>query len=120
MEVMWREAKHPAVQHAQDAFRDAEGLDRLFHWCRSPDVPADNNAAERGLRPMVIARKVSFGSQSERGLRRREILMSVFGTLRLRTGDPIGALVKALDRLGEDPKADIVELLFGPKKAAVA
>ena len=32
---------------------------------------ADNNAAERGLRPMVIARKVSFGSQSERGLKRR-------------------------------------------------
>jgi hypothetical protein len=120
MEVMRRGARHPAVQHAQDAFRDAEGLGRLFHWCRSPDIPADNNAAERGLRPMVIARKVSFGSQSERGLKRREILMSVFGTLRLRTGDPIGALVAALDRKSEDPEADIVELLFGPKKTTVA
>ena len=120
MEVMRRGARHPAVQHAQDAFRDAEGLGRLFHWCRSPDIPADNNAAERGLRPMVIARKVSFGSQSERGLKRREILMSVFGTLRLRTSDPIGALVAALDRKSEDPEADIVELLFGPKKTTVA
>lgn len=119
MEAMRREARHPAVQHVQDAFRDAEGRDRLFHWCRSPDIPADNNAAERGLRPMVIARKVSFGSQSERGLRRREILMSVFGTLRLRTSDPIGALVAALDRKSEAPETDIVELLFGPKKTAV-
>lgn len=119
MEVMRRESRHPAVQHAQDAFRDAEGIDRLFHWCRSPDIPADNNAAERGLRPLVIARKVSFGSQSERGLKRREILMSVFGTLRLRTDDPIGALVRALDRRGEDPEADIAELLFGAKRRAV-
>ena len=114
--VMNREARHPAIQHVQDVFREADRIDRLFQWCRGPDIPADNNAAERGLRPLVIARKVSFGSQSKEGLRRREILMSVFGTLRLRTDDPIGALVEALDRKAEDPKADIVELLFGPKR----
>ena len=68
---------------------------------------------------MVIARKVSFGSQSERGLRRREILMSVFGTLHLRTDDPIGVLARALDRKSEDPEADIVELLFGAKKTSM-
>ena len=116
MRVMNGPARHPAVQHAQDVFREADRIDRLFHWCRSPDIPADNNAAERGLRPLVIARKISFGSQSEAGLKRREILMSVFGTFRLRCDDPIGALVEALNRKAENPQADIVELLFGPSR----
>lgn len=39
-------------------------------------MPAENNLAERELRPLVIARKVSFGSQSDAGARTREILMT--------------------------------------------
>jgi hypothetical protein len=38
--------------------------------------------AERELRPLVIARKVSFGSQSEASVATRETLMTVVHTLR--------------------------------------
>jgi len=49
-------------------------------------VPADNNRAERELRPLVIARKVSFGSQSDAGAQTREILMTVLHTLKKNVG----------------------------------
>ena len=38
---------------------------RFFQWVRHPEVEAENNLAVRRLRPMVIARKVCFGSQSD-------------------------------------------------------
>lgn len=40
------------------------------------------NTAERALRHPVISRKLSFGSQSERGLQFVERLLSVRATLR--------------------------------------
>ena len=42
--------------------------DRFFQWVCNPEVEAENNLAERRLRPLVIARKVCFGSQSPEGL----------------------------------------------------
>ncbi|MBI3941357.1 MAG: transposase, partial [Acidobacteria bacterium] len=39
-----------------------------------------DNRCERELRPTVIARKVSFGSQSEAGAKTREIMMSLLHT----------------------------------------
>lgn len=63
-----------AVQHIQSLFR--EKAHRMYHWTRGRHIPADNNRAERELRPLVIARKISFGSQSDKGLRTREILMA--------------------------------------------
>jgi hypothetical protein len=36
--------------------------DRLYHWAEDRRVPAEDDPAERDLRPRVIARKVSFGS----------------------------------------------------------
>jgi hypothetical protein len=103
-------AQHPAIQKIQNLFREKAG--RLYHWAEDPSVPADNNRAERELRPLVIARKVSFGSQSEAGAHTREVLMSVLHTLRKRTDDLTGAFQRALDRLAEDPKADPYKLLF--------
>ena len=67
-------AHHPGIQKIQNIFR--EQTKRLFHWTKSPKIPADNNRAERELRPLVIARKISFGSQSEAGARTRETLMT--------------------------------------------
>jgi hypothetical protein len=69
--------------------------------------------AERRLRPLVIARKISFGSQSDAGARTREILMSVLQTLRLRTDDPPSALKSCLDHLAFHPHARPFPLLFG-------
>ncbi|MDQ3134118.1 MAG: transposase, partial [Acidobacteriota bacterium] len=55
------EARHPGIRKIQDLFHDK--AERLYHWAQSRAVPAENNRAERELRPSVIARKVSFGSQ---------------------------------------------------------
>jgi transposase len=85
--IVHRQAGHPAIQKIQNIFRKHK--DRLYHWARDPSIPAENNLAERDLRPLVIARKVSFGSQSQEGARTRETLMTVLHTLKKR-GPPAG------------------------------
>lgn len=106
-------AKHPAVQNFQNIFRDKPH--RLFQWARDRRVPADNNLAERDLRPLVIARKISFGSQSVAGAHTREVLMSVLHSLQKQTPDVPARLKAALDRIAEDPKTDLFRLLFPAK-----
>ena len=85
---------------------------RLYHWARHPSIPAENNQAERALRPLVIARKISFGSQSENGARTREILMTILHTLRKRTPDVSAAFKDALDKLAEQPNLDLAKTLL--------
>jgi transposase len=92
-------AQHPGIQKIQNIFRDH--TKRLFHWSKSPDIPADNNRAERELRPLVIARKISFGSQSQAGARTREILMTVLHTLRKRQPNVTAAFEQALNRISD-------------------
>lgn len=104
-----RPAQHPAVQNIQNLFR--EKADRLYHWAEDRAVPAENNRAERQLRPLVIARKVSFGSQSASGAHTREVLMSVLHTLQKRTPDVTVALEKLLNQLAQDPQRDPYRLL---------
>ena len=48
-----------------------------------PQVPLDNNLAERVLRGPVIGRRLSFGSDSENGARFTALMYSVVGTLTL-------------------------------------
>jgi len=110
IQITNRPARHPAIQKIQNIFRDK--ADRLYHWADDRAVPADNNFAERELRPLVIARKVSFGSQSQEGARTRETLMSVLHTLKKRTPDVAGALKSALDKLAENPDLDLSKTLF--------
>ncbi len=75
---------HQAIRRIQDIFRENEG--RLHHWADNRAVPADNNLAERDLRPSVIARKVSFGSITDAGAKIRSTLSSVAGTIKKRGG----------------------------------
>ncbi len=103
-------AKHPGVQSIQTIFR--ENPHRLYHWADDRRVPADNNYSERGLRPLVISRKISFGTQSERGSATRSVLMSVLHTLRKQGHDPAARLKEALDLYARDPGADIAAFLF--------
>jgi hypothetical protein len=104
-------ASHPGVQHIQDLFR--EKSQRMYRWTLDPRIPAENNRAERELRPLVIARKVSFGSQSDAGAATREVLMSVLVTLQKRTADPLATLTAALDALAANPQTDVYRLIFG-------
>ena len=48
-----------------------------------PQVPLDNNLAERVLRGPVIGRRLSFGSDSENGARFTAMMYSVIGALSL-------------------------------------
>lgn len=106
----WNAASHPGAQQIQNIFR--ENPDRLYHWADDPQVPADNNRAERELRPLVIARKISFGSQSENGARTREVLMSVLHTLRKRGGNVTASFHRSLDALAANPALNPYDALF--------
>jgi transposase len=54
----------------------------LWNFVDHEDLDPTNNAAERALRRGVLWRKRSFGSQSERGLRFTEQILTVVTTLR--------------------------------------
>jgi transposase len=75
-------------------------------------VPCENNRAERELRPTVIARKVSFGSQAEEGARTREVLMSVLHTLKKRVKNPRQRLKEVLDKISQQSELEPSALLF--------
>jgi len=68
----------------------------LFTFLDHPEVPFDNNAAERAIRPAVIIRKNSYGNRSQRGADCQAVLMSVFRTLKQRGHDPIQTVDDAL------------------------
>jgi transposase len=108
--AMKAEARHPGVRIMQDLF--VEKAERMYQWASDRRIPADNNRAERELRPTVIARKVSFGSQSEGGAKTRETLMSVMQTLKKRVKDPIQKFRGTLDELVFNAKMDVVSYLF--------
>jgi hypothetical protein len=59
--------------------------DNLFEFVKNPDVDGTNNAAERAIRPAVIARKI--GSRSSGGAETYEILFSVLQTLHMNGQD---------------------------------
>lgn len=60
----------------------------LFQFVRLPGLAADNNLAERSLRPRVIARKISGGTRSPAGSRTRFGLDSLFETWHARGLNP--------------------------------
>jgi len=103
-------AQHLGIRQLQDIFQ--EHAERLYHWVTDRAVPPDNNRAERELRPTVIARKVSFGSQSNAGAKTREILMSVLHTLKKRRANAQAHFKWVLDQLATDPQREPFALLF--------
>ena len=103
-------ASHLAIRRIQEIFTDNEA--RLYHWARDRNIPADNNLAERDLRPTVIARKTSFGSQSDAGAKTRGVLMTVLHTLKKQGDNPGVRLKTALDALALDSSKDPFKLLF--------
>jgi len=108
--VIAQPAQHLGVRRIQDLFH--ENAARLYHWVEDRRVPADNNRAERELRPTVIARKTSFGSQSDAGAKTREILTTLVHTLAFRFPDPETHFKSVLDQLAEDPTRDPIRLMF--------
>lgn len=60
--------------------------EKYFTFLRHPGIPIDNNKAERCLRHLVIKRRTSFGSKTQRGAETTSILASVI--LSLKWNDP--------------------------------
>ena len=75
-----------------------------------PQVPMDNNPAERGLRGAVIGRRLSFGSDSEDGADFTAIMYSVLGTLSMHGIDVLRwleAWLAACAENGRNPPDDL-------------
>jgi transposase len=68
----------------------------LLTFVEFEGVPSSNNHAEREVRPAVLMRKASYGSQSEVGVETRAVLMSVCRTRKKRGLEPLDTILDAL------------------------
>ena len=74
-------------------YRDVENL---FRFITDPDIEPTNNVSEQKLRSMVLMRKISNGSRSQRGAAATALLLSIVQTLRLKKENVLLGLQKIL------------------------
>lgn len=86
----------------------------LWTFVEKQGVEPTNNHAERELRGFVLWRRRSFGTQSERGNRFAERLMSIAHTARKQGRDVLDFLVACCERVDGEP----VPSLFADAAAA--
>jgi transposase len=79
----------------------------LLTFLRCPGLEATNNAAERALRGVVIARKVWGGNRTWNGARTQGILASVLRTCRQQGQDAFALLVGLL----RSPAAQVLDIV---------
>jgi transposase len=72
--------------------------DELFQFVVRDGVSADNNLAERTIRPLVVIRKISGGTRSDKGTKTRLGLASLFGTWHVRGLNPFAECLKLLSQ----------------------
>jgi transposase len=97
MEALLQEGA--ACRHAETVrtCRNILNLRRaLWTFLESPGVEPTNNHAERTLRRFVIWRKISFGTQSTRGSRYVERIMTVAGSCKLQGRNVLDFLTQAI------------------------
>lgn len=75
----------------------------LWHFFDEKDIPPTNNHAERQLRPLVISKKLTFGTQSNRGSRFIERIFTAVTSCRQQGRDVLGFVTTAIQKyfLGE-------------------
>lgn len=71
----------------------------------NPEVPLDNNAAERALRGVVVGRKNHYGSRSKRGTEVAALFYTMMETAKLSGVDARTYLREAATRAIKDPGA---------------
>lgn len=90
LKSMFEEICHPHSLDPTPLQRIKKSLQKntkqYFTFLKYPIIPIDNNKAERSLRHLVIKRKISFGSKTQRGAETTSILASVI--LSLKWNDP--------------------------------
>ena len=116
LDALFAEAQRELVALPDEA-REGKALrsllnhrDGLSVFVDRPQVPMDNNLAERVLRGPVIGRRLSFGSNSEDGARFTAIVYSVAGTLSMNGIDVLRWLEAWLDacaKNGRQPPDDL-------------
>jgi transposase len=84
---------HPCCTLAKRVLRHQ---DEQFQFVLVPGLPADNNLAERSIRPLVIMRKISGGTRSAEGTKTRLTLASLFHTWAARNLNPFVECLTAL------------------------
>jgi transposase len=84
----------PANQRLANHLRRERLYLFTFLYCPGPD--ATNNAAERALRPLVIARKNWGGNRTENGARAQAVLSSTLATARQQGKNPLDVLIELL------------------------
>jgi hypothetical protein len=82
-------------------------MGELFTFVEYPEVPSENNAAERAIRPAVVARKISGGTRSERGSNTASVLRSLFETWTLQGRNTIEACREMLARTNTAQSAPV-------------
>lgn len=76
----------------------------LYTFVEHPQVPSENNAAERSVRPTVIMRKISGGTRSAAGSKTMAILAGLFGTWQARGEDALAACQQMLIDSQQTPR----------------
>lgn len=97
-----------ACDHSQTAGTCRDILkreDALWTFVRVEGVEPTNNLGERQVRPAVLWRNGSFGTQSEVGSRFVERIMTVVATLRQQQRDVLGYLTEACEAANWGRKA---------------
>jgi transposase len=92
--------KHPCQALCKRILRHE---DELFQYVLVAGVPADNNLAERSIRPLVVIRKISGGSRSREGTQTRMALASLLGTWQARGWNPFTECFKLLSAKSSTP-----------------
>lgn len=84
-------ADDPVAVHAKLCRRIRRHLSERFVFVAQPEVPADNNLAERSLRPLVTTRTISGGTRSDAGTATKLATATLFGTWLTQGRDPLPA-----------------------------
>jgi hypothetical protein len=87
---------HPCWALAKRLLRHQE---ELFQFVLVPGLPADNNLAERSIRPLVVIRKISGGSRSPEGTKTRLTLASLCATWKARGLNALEQCLAALQQV---------------------
>jgi transposase len=80
----------------------------LFTFLYCPGLDATNNAAERALRPLVVARKNWGGNRTAKGARAQAVLTSILQTAQQQGKNPLDRLIALLVERDPDKILDLV------------
>jgi len=99
-QLTMRHYKHSTIRRFVNNlyYRD---VNNLFRFVNDPEIDPTNNISERELRALVIIRKISFGSRSQRGANTTAMLLSIIQTLRLKKENVLQGLQAILNSPSE-------------------